>query len=268
MRIVLCVKQVPAQENVGMDAESKCILRTESKAMLNPYDLYAAETALRLREKIGGEVIALSMGPESANAALREVLSLGADKAVLLCDRAFAGSDTWATSYALAKAIKKIGAVDLVVCGQQSTDGDTAHVGPSLAAHLDWRQAAFVTCAETISSQVITVLRRRETTRELCEIKLPAVLTVEQGAYAPRVPALRDVLRGFDAEIPVWSAADIGADAHKVGLEASPTRVARLSTPPPRAKEPLRLGGDAKETAASLLRVLRTCGLSEMTKEG
>src|SRR5665648_1119776 len=159
MKIVVCIKQVPATNDAKIDPETKRIIREDTKAILNPFDTYAVEEGVQLRDKFGGEVIALSMGPPKAEESLREAISVGVDRAILLSDRAFGGSDTWATSYALAKAIEKIGDVDLVICGKQSIDGDTAQVGPGIAAHLGWLQAAYVMAVEEISSSSIRVKR-------------------------------------------------------------------------------------------------------------
>jgi electron transfer flavoprotein beta subunit len=145
MKIVVCIKQVPASNDAKIDPQTKRIIRDAIKSIMNPFDNYALEEGVRLREQFGGEVIALTMGPPNAEAILREAIALGVDAGVLLSDRAFGGSDTWATSYALAKAIEKIGDVDLIICGKQAIDGDTAQVGPGIAAHLDWQQATYLT---------------------------------------------------------------------------------------------------------------------------
>ena len=150
MKIVVCIKQVPATNDAKIDPETKRIIREGLKAVLNPFDTYAVEEGIQLRNRFGGEVIILSMGPEKAMLSLREGLAVGADRAILLSDRAFGGSDTWATSYVLAKAIEKIGDVDLVICGKQAIDGDTAQVGPGIAAHLEWLQATYVLKVEEI----------------------------------------------------------------------------------------------------------------------
>ena len=173
MKIVVCVKQVPATNNAKIDPETKRIIREGLEAILNPFDTYAVEEAVQLREKFGGEVVVLSMGPEKASLALRECISAGADRGILLSDRAFGGSDTWATSYVLSKAIEKIGDVDLVICGKQAIDGDTAQVGPGIAAHLDWLQATYVMKVVDASAQGIRVQRMHEDGYDVCDLTSP-----------------------------------------------------------------------------------------------
>ncbi len=257
MKIVVCIKQVPASNDAKIDPETKRIIREGTSAILNPFDTYAIEEGVRLKEKYGGEVVALSMGPEKAMMILREAISLGADSAVLLSDRAFAGSDTWATSYALAKAIEKIGDVDLVICGKQAIDGDTAQVGPGIAAHLDIPQATYVMKVENVSSDSITVRRMHEDGYDICEMPLPAVITVVKDINTPRIPSLKRRLAAQKAEIPVWKPADIGAEVDKIGLDGSPTRVVKTEPPPSRNKKARRIEGSPPDCARELVRELR-----------
>ena len=204
MKIVVCIKQVPATDDAKIDPETKRIVREDIKVILNPFDTYAVEEGVQLRDKFRGEAIALSMGPPKAEASLREAISVGVDRAILLSDRAFGGSDTWATSYVLAKAIEKIGDVDLVICGKEAVDGDTAQVGPGIAAHLDWLQATYVMAVEKISSSSIRVKRMHEDGYDICEMSLPAVITVVKDINIPRVPSLKGRLASKKCEIPVW----------------------------------------------------------------
>ncbi len=257
MKIVVCVKQVPATNDAKIDPETKRIIREGQKAILNPFDAYALEEGVLLKEKLGGEVIALSMGPPKAEAVLREAVSAGADRGILLSDRAFGGSDTWATSYALARAIVKIGEVDLVLCGKQAIDGDTAQVGPGIAAHLDWAQATFVSAVDRAEAEAVTVKRMHEKGYDVCELRLPAVLTVVKDINTPRVPTLRGRLASQKCAIPVWKPEDIAADPAKLGLDGSPTRVVRTQPPAPRQKGALRLEGAPQECARALVRELR-----------
>jgi electron transfer flavoprotein beta subunit len=257
MKIVVCIKQVPASSEAKIDPETKRIVREGIAAELNPFDTYAIEAAVQLRNKHGGEVIALSMGPEKASLALREAISVGADRAILLSDRAFGGSDTWATSYTLAKAIEKIGGVDLVICGKQAIDGDTAQVGPGIAAHLDWLQATYVMAVESASARSITVRRMHEDGYDICELSYPAVITVVKGINIPRVPTLKGRLASEKSDIPVWKPADIGAEIAKIGLEGSPTRVVKTQPPPLRNTVTLVIKGLPGECAQDLVRELR-----------
>lgn len=257
LKIVVCVKQVPAAGDAKIDPETKRIVREGLKSILNPFDLYAVEEAVKLRERFGGEVTALSMGPEKAAFSLREAIAIGADKAVLLSGRAFGGSDTWATSYALARAIDTIGGVDLVLCGKQAVDGDTAQVGPGIAAHLGWMQATYVTAIPFAGTDGLTVKRMNEDGWDVCEMKFPAVLTVVKGINNPRVPSLENALASRQAEIPVWNPSDIGAELDKIGLNPSPTRVVRTAPPPPRGGETRVIKGAPSECARGLIDELR-----------
>lgn len=257
MKIVVCVKQVPGTHDAKIDPETKRIVREGIKAMTNPFDTYAVEEAVRIKEKIGGQVIVLTMGPPRADIVLREGISVGADAAVLLSDRAFGGSDTWATSYALAKAIEKLGGVDLVICGKQAIDGDTAQVGPGIAAQLNWPQATYVMAVPEINDMMIRAKRMHEDGWDICEIKLPAVLTVVKDINQPRIPTLKGRLAAQKIEIPTWTAADIGADLSKIGLDGSPTRVVKTNPPPARTTETLILNGSAADNAQKLVRQLR-----------
>ncbi|MDD2393018.1 MAG: electron transfer flavoprotein subunit beta/FixA family protein [Eubacteriales bacterium] len=257
MKIVVCIKQVPATNDAKIDPETKRIIREGLKAILNPFDTYAVEEAVQLRERFGGEVIVLSMGPEKAALSIREAVSVGADRGVLLSDRAFGGSDTWATSYALANAIRKIGDVDLVICGKQAVDGDTAQVGPGIAAHLDWKQATYVMAVEDASDDSIVVKRMHEDGYDICELKLPAVVTVVKDINTPRIPTLRGRLASEKIEVPVWKPADIGADLSKIGLDGSPTRVVRTAPPPPRNTVTKKISGTSAECADALIKELR-----------
>ena len=257
MKIVVCIKQVPATNDAKIDPETKRIIREGLKAILNPFDTYAVEEAVQLRERFGGEVIVLSMGPEKASLAIREAVSVGADRGILLSDRAFGGSDTWATSYALANAVRKIGGVDLVICGKQAVDGDTAQVGPGIAAHLDWKQATYYMGVEDASGDSIIVKRMHEDGFDICELGFPAVITVVKDINTPRIPTLKGRMASEKIEVPVWKPADIGADLSKIGLDGSPTRVVRTAPPPPRNTVTKKISGTSQECADALIKELR-----------
>lgn len=257
MKIVVCIKQVPATNDAKIDPETKRIVREGIKAILNPFDTYAVEEAVRLRSRFGGEVIVLSMGPDKAMIALREAISVGADRAVLLSDRAFGGSDTWATSYTLSRAIEKIGGVDLVICGKQAVDGDTAQVGPGIAAHLDWLQATCVMKVEQATTEELIVRRMHEDGYDICGLQFPAVITVVKDINRPRVPTLKGRLAAEKSEITVWHPADIGAQTDLIGLEGSPTRVVKTQPPAPRNTVTKVLTGPPQEIARELVRELR-----------
>ncbi|TVQ36302.1 MAG: electron transfer flavoprotein subunit beta/FixA family protein [Spirochaetaceae bacterium] len=257
MRIVVCVKQVPGTHDASIDPETKRIIREGIKVVINPFDTYAIEAAVQIKEQIGGEVIALSMGPSRAVTVLREGITVGADRGILLSDRAFGGSDTWATSYALARAIQKIGDVDLVICGKQAIDGDTAQVGPGIAAHLHWPQATYVMEVGEIDGASVTTKRMHEDGWDLCSLRLPAVLTVVKDINQPRVPTLKGRLAAEEQQIPIWKAEDIGADPELIGLHGSPTRVVKTNPPAGRGKKSVVLDGTVQQNVRALVHEMR-----------
>jgi electron transfer flavoprotein beta subunit len=257
MKIVVCIKQVPATHEVTIDPETKRLRRETVEAVLNPFDLYAVEQGVQLAERNGGEVIALSMGPKQAETSLREALACGVNKAVLLSDRQFAGSDTWATSYALACAIRTIGDVDLVLCGKQAIDGDTAQVGPGIAAHLDLPQVTYVSDMPEVDETSITAKRMNEDGHDLVQVRLPAVVTVVKDINQPRVPTLKNVLAANEAPIEVMTADQVDAAPDRIGLEGSPTRVVKTSPPPPRGSKTIRIEGTPARCAERIVHELR-----------
>lgn len=231
MKIVVCVKQVPDTTEVKINPETNTLVREGVAGIINPFDMYAVEEALRIKEKLGGTVTVLSMGPSQAIESLKETIAMGVDEAVLLSDRAFAGSDTLATSYALAKGIEKIGGVDLVLCGKQAIDGDTAQVGPEIAEKLGIPHITYVKKVNEINEKEIIVERMNEDGYERVQLPLPALLTVVKEINEPRLPSLKGKMRAKNIEIPIWTAAMIGASAEKVGLNGSPTWVKRIFIP-------------------------------------
>ena len=256
MKIVVCIKQVPDVTDVRIDPETNTLIREGVPSIINPFDMYAIEEGLRLREKLGGEVTILTMGPPQAEAALREAVSMGADHAVLVSDRAFAGSDTLATSYTLAMSIRKIGAVDLVLCGKQAIDGDTAQVGPGIAENLQWGFAAYVKKIEEITENVIRLERMMDDGYDILEVELPLVMTVVKEINEPRLPSLKGKMKAKKMAIPVWSAEDIGADPDRLGLKGSPTQVWKIFTPEFRQKGEM-IEGEAGEQAQKLVAEVR-----------
>ncbi|TCO54616.1 electron transfer flavoprotein subunit beta/FixA family protein [Caldanaerobacter subterraneus] len=231
MRIIVPIKQVPETSNVKMDPVTGTMVREGVENVVNPLDLYAIETAIRLKEEYGGEIIVVSMGPEKAIDAIKEAIAMGCDDGILLSDKKFAGSDTFATSYVLAKAIKQIGDFDLVICGERATDGDTGQVGPGIASFLDLPLSTFTSQILSVENGKITVKRLVEEGYEEIEMMLPAVLTVVKEISDPRLPTLRGKLKAKRMEIPIWDAQKIGAEGQKIGLKGSPTRVVKIFTP-------------------------------------
>lgn len=257
MRIVVCIKQVPdigEMEKMDTDPETGNIIREGLPAILNPFDEYALEEAVSLKEKQGGEVIAVSMGPPQAEDALIECLSMGADRAVLLTDRRFAGSDTIATTRILAESIKKIGDVDLVFCGQQAIDGDTAQVGPMLAEGLHIPQITYVSKLE-MEGRFVTATREVEDGYRLVRCKLPVLITVVKGINVPRVPTYSDLGEAMDKEIPIWTAEDLNIEKGLLGANGSPTAVTRVWTPEAKSRGHV-LKGEPSEVAKELADIL------------
>jgi electron transfer flavoprotein beta subunit len=218
--------------------------------------MYALEEGVRLKEKFGGKSIVITMGPPQADAALREAISLGIDEAILLSDRAFAGSDTWATSYTLAQAIRKIGAFDLIICGKQASDGDTAQVGPGISAHLDIPQVTYVKKIEEIKEKHLRVERMMEEGYEIIETPLPALLTVVKEINEPRLPSLKGLMRAKSAKITVWGQKDLDLDPQGIGLCGSPTQVVKIFSPPARIGGQI-LSGEPAEIAQKLVELLK-----------
>jgi electron transfer flavoprotein beta subunit len=218
--------------------------------------MYAIEEGVRLKEKFGGKVTVLTMGPAQAETALREALSMGCDEAVLLCDRAFAGSDTWATSYTISSAIRKINGFDLILCGKQASDGDTAQVGPGISAHLDIPQVTYVKKIEEVKNGVMRVERMMEEGFEIIETPLPALLTVVKEINEPRLPSLKGMLRAKQAKITVWSQKELNLDSQSIGLCGSPTQVIKIFTPSPRAGGQI-FTGDTQEMVEKLVGLLK-----------
>jgi electron transfer flavoprotein beta subunit len=231
--IIVPIKQVPETSNVKMDPVTGTMIRAGVGTVVNPLDLYAIETALRLREAHGGTVRTVTMGPRSAEKALREAMAMGCDDGLLITDRAFAGADTWATSYTLAQAIKKMGRFDLVVAGERATDGDTGQVGPGIAGWLDLPLATYVAAVKRVDveSGRITVERLVEEGYQVLDLPLPALLTVVKEIAAPRLPTLRGKKRAKVTEIAHYGAGDLELEPTYLGLKGSPTKVVRVATP-------------------------------------
>lgn len=231
MRIIVPIKQVPETNAVKMDEKTGTMIREGVEAIINPLDLYAIEIALQLREQHGGEVVAVSMGPPKAIKALKEAIAMGCDSAVLLSDKAFAGADTWATSYVLAAAIRRMGDCDIIICGERATDGDTGQVGPGIASFLDMPVLTYVGKVDEVTTEKAVVHRLVEDGYEVLETALPAVLTVVKEVGDPRLPTLRGKQKSKQAEIPTWAAGDLEVEKDKIGLEGSPTRVVKIFRP-------------------------------------
>jgi electron transfer flavoprotein beta subunit len=256
MNIIVCIKQVPETTEVRINPETNTLIREGVKSIINPFDMYAIEEAVRLKEKFGGKAVVLSMGPPQAEAAIREAISLGIDEGILVGDRAFAGSDTWATSYTLSNAIKKIGSFDLIICGKQASDGDTAQVGPGISAHLDIPQVTYVKKIEEVKEKSMRVERMLEEGYEIIETPLPALITVVKEINEPRLPSLKGMMRAKSAKITHWSQKDLNLDPQSIGLCGSPTQVVKIFIPTPRAGGQM-LSGEVPEIASELVELLK-----------
>ena len=254
MKIVACIKQVPDTTDVKINPETRTLVREGVESITNPFDEYALEEALLTREKFGGEVHVITMGPPQAIEVLKNALAIGSDYVYLISDNAFAGSDTWATAYTIAHAIKKIGAVDLVICGKQAIDGDTAQVGPGVATQLGIPQLTYVSKVREIDpeNKRIVVERMLEDGKEIVESSLPALITVVKDINEPRLPSLLGIKKAAKTEIPTWTIEDLPVDKAKCGLEGSPTEVIRVFTPEPRGGGEI-LEGELTETIPLLI---------------
>ena len=233
MRILVCVKQVPDTTTMKVDSVTGTLIRAGVPSIVNPEDMNALEAALKIREELADDstVTVLSMGPMQAETALRECLAMGADQAYLLCDRAFAGSDTWATSNVLTAAIRTIGFPDLILTGRQAIDGDTAQVGPQIAQKLDIAQVTYVTAVKIDDRRELEVIHDVDEGQEKVYVKLPALLTVSSRMNTPRTPKVSAIVDAFERDIVVLTIKDINLDPSLCGLKASPTRVMKTFTP-------------------------------------
>lgn len=256
MEIIVCIKQVPETGNIKIDPHTNTLIREGVPSIINPFDMYALEEAIRIKETHGGQVTVISMGPPQADSALREALSIGADRAILISDKRFSGADTWATSYTLAQAIKKIGSYDIVLCGKQAIDGDTAQVGPELADTLGIPVITYVRKIEEIGKDHIRVQRMMEDGYDVMETSLPVLLTVVKEINIPRLPSLKGKMRARKEEIPVWTADDIQADQSRCGLEGSATWVVRIFSPDPRPSGKV-LTGEIPDMVTELINDLK-----------
>jgi electron transfer flavoprotein beta subunit len=261
MNIIVCIKQVPNTTNVQIDHETGRLKRDGVESIINPFDEYAIEEGVRIKERAGGKVTVVTMGPPQAESALREAVAKGADEVVLVSDRAFGGADTLATSYVLSSAIKTIGNYDVIICGKQASDGDTAQVGPGIAEMLNIPHVAYVKKIESIDDKTIKVERMMEDGYyDLIESQIPVLLTVVKEINNPRVASLKGKMAAKKAVIKTLDAVAIGADTKKTGLNGSPTQVMKIFTPPQRTGGE-RFTGEAHEVAVALVKRLSDIGI-------
>jgi electron transfer flavoprotein beta subunit len=254
VKIAARIKQVPDTTDVKIDPETRTLVREGVESITNPFDEHAVEEALLTKEKYGGEVHVITMGPPQAIEVLKNALAVGADYVYLISDRAFAGSDTWATAYTLTQGIKKIGGVDLVICGKQAIDGDTAQVGPGVATQLGIPQLTYVSKIQEIDleNKKILVERMLEDGKEIVQSPLPVLLTVVKDINEPRLPSLLGIKKAAKAEMSTWTIEDMPLDKDRCGLKGSPTEVIRVFTPEPRGGGEI-LEGELTDTIPLLI---------------
>lgn len=255
MNIIVCIKQVPDTTEIKLDPVKGTLIREGVPSIMNPDDKGGLEMALRLKDQFGAHVAVITMGPPQSEAILREAFAMGADKAILLSDRKFGGADTWATSYTLAAALRKLD-YDLIIAGRQAIDGDTAQVGPQIAEQLDLPQASYV---EDITLQDGNTLQIRKATEEgyqLLETQLPCLLTVLASANKPRYMSVQGIMETFDREIERWDLSCVDVDETKIGLKGSPTRVSKSFTKGAKALGQLH-EVDAEEAAEIIVQKLK-----------
>jgi electron transfer flavoprotein beta subunit len=256
MNIIVCIKQVPNTNEVKIDPKKGTLIREGVPSIINPEDKHGLEEAIRLKEKVGGRVTVLTMGPPQAKVALKEALAMGADEAILVSDRAFAGSDTLATSYVLSKAIEKIGDFDIIFCGRQAIDGDTAQVGPQIAENLEISQVTYATKFE-LNDDLIEIRRALEDGYSVVETKLPVLVTVLDKINKHRYPSIKGVVNSFSkSEIKVLSAADLSLDEVRLGLDGSPTKVKKTFVPTHEKMGEI-LDGTPEEKVSKLINILK-----------
>jgi len=256
LHAIVCIKSVPGTTEVRINPETNTLMRSEVESIINPFDAYAIEEGLRLKEAHGGKVTVITMGPPQAEKELKEAVSMGCDEAILLSAREFAGADTWATAYTLAKAIAKIGSYDLILCGKQAIDGDTGQVGPGIANQLHIPQLTYVFKIRAIdfAARTIEVERLVEEGREVARTRLPALLTVVKDINQPRYPTFRGIRIARKMTVPVWGPTDLpDAEARYLGLEGSPTKVIKVFSPPKREGKAEMISAETVKAAADIL---------------
>lgn len=256
MKIIVCMKQVPATSQVEIDQETGAMKRLSTSTRTNPYDLFALETAFQIREKVGGTVTVLTMGPNQAEVMMKDAYAMGADDAVILSDRKFAGSDVLATSYTLAQGIRVLGGADLILCGRQTTDGDTAQVGPAIAEHMGIPHCAWVSEITDVTEDAIEVRQNLVSVTQVSRMRYPCLVTVDKDMCVPRLPSYILKKKTADRPVKFLSFRDLpDQNMSRYGLIGSPTNVARMFVPPASDSQVYFEGGSA-EKAGQLFHTL------------
>lgn len=261
LHIVACLKQVPHAQDLKIDPERGTLIRTGARVIINPPDENACEVALQLKDKHGGKITAITMGPPQSDVILKEMIARGFDDAILICDRPFAGADTYPTSLTLARAIQKIGEVDLVVTGEETTDSSTGHVGPGIAAHLNLAQATYIDQIDWVPQRGVFRARRAiEGGFVVVEFPPPGLISASLNMNNPRVPALSGKMKAQKYTLPVWTLANLDVPAEWVGLKGSPTIVAKVVADKGAGRKAQMINGGPAEAAAKLLELLKQRG--------
>ncbi|MDD4069320.1 MAG: electron transfer flavoprotein subunit beta/FixA family protein [Candidatus Izemoplasmatales bacterium] len=257
MNIITCIKQVPASSNVEVDPITGVLIRDGSNVKMNPFDLYALEFAFRIKELSDNSLIStITMGPPQAKKALLEALHMGADNAYLLSDRSFAGADCLATSYALSQMVRRIGKFDLIICGKQTTDGDTAQVGPEIAEFLKIPHVSYASHITKMTDKSITVICHYDEYDEEIELDFPALITVDKADFAPRLPSFKRKKQFSDYQIKTFTLNDMeDKEKNNYGLNGSPTQVEEIF-PPNKKKDSKLIKGDFKDLAEEFVEIL------------
>lgn len=256
MKIIVCMKQVPASQKVDIDPETGNLKRSGQSSRTNPYDLYALECALRIRESVGGTVTVITMGPLQAEEMIRDAYSMGADEGVILCDRKFAGSDVLATSYTISQGIKLLGGADLIICGRQTTDGDTAQIGPAIAEHLHLPHCAWVGAIEEVNEKQITLRQDFGSVTQVSRMNYPCLVTVDKDICVPRLPSYRLIRKTKNKNVRIVSFEELPKrDLSRYGAIGSPTKVERIFAPEVMASN-VYVDGTPREKAQKLVEML------------
>ena len=257
MNIMVCIKQVPASSEVKIDPVTGNLIRDGKNVKLNPFDLFALEAAFQINEQIGGSIHALTMGPDSAIRVLKEAIYMGADKGTVISDRKFAGADVLATAYTISQMIDHIGNFDLVICGKQTTDGDTAQVGPEIAENLTIPHVPYVKEILEVYEDYVVVRSGYDTHDEIVKVTLPALLTIEKDANTPRLPSYKRKQAFKDSDINIIRFNDLKDQTlEHYGLLGSPTQVEEMFSPDTKL-DSKEIKGDASEMAKGLFDVLK-----------